>query len=65
MALQDDKLVLKRPKREAVSLQPLLRDVFSILGYTIRFTRDSNNGVSAMLFNKYVVRNFGFTKQRP
>ena len=64
VALQDDKLVLKRPRREAASLQPLLCDVFS-MGYTIRFTRDSNNRVSAMLFNWYGVRNFRFTKQRP
>ena len=64
MALQDDKLVLKRPRREAANLQPLLRDVFS-MGYTIRFTRDSNNRVSAMLFNWYGVRDFRFTKQTP
>jgi len=64
VALQDDKLVLKRPRREAVSLQPLLRDVFS-MGYTIRFTRDSKNRVSAMLFNWYGIRNFRFTKRTP
>ncbi|MEE9159699.1 MAG: serine hydrolase domain-containing protein [Gammaproteobacteria bacterium] len=65
VALQDDKLVLKRPRREAASLQPLLRDVFSMPGYTIRFTRDSNNRVFAMLFNSYAIRNFRFTKQTP
>ncbi len=64
VAVQDDKLVLKRPRREVASLQPLLRDVFS-MGYTIRFTRDSGNRVSAMLFNWYGVRNFSFTKQTP
>ncbi len=65
VALQDDKLVLKRPRRKAASLQPLLRDVFSMPGYTIHFTRDSNNRVFAMLFNSYAIRNFRFTKQTP
>lgn len=64
VALQGDKLVLKRPRRKAASLQPLLRDVFS-MGYTIRFSRDSSNRVSAMLFNWYGLRNFRFTKQTP
>ena len=65
VALQDGKLVLKRPRREAASLQSLLRDVFIMPGWTIRFGRESNNGVSAMLFNGYAIRNFRFTKQRP
>jgi len=64
VALQGDKLVLKRPRRKVASLQPLLRDVFS-MGYTIRFSRDSSNRVSAMLFSWYGVKNFRFTKQTP
>ena len=64
VAIQDDRLVLKRPRRDAASLRPLLLDVFGIPGYAIRFSRESNNEVSAMLFNG-AVRNFRFTKQTP
>ncbi len=64
VAIQDDRLVLKRPRRDAASLRPLLLDVFGIPGYSIRFSRESNNEVSAMLFNG-AVRNFRFTKQTP
>lgn len=66
VALQDDKLVLSRPRRKTGILEPTVRDLFSMPGWTIRFARDSNNRISGMLFNRrFGIRNFRFTKQTP
>jgi len=65
VALEDDKLVLKRLGVKPASLQPALRDVFSAPDWSLRFTRDANNQVTGVVLNNYRNRNFRFTKQTP
>ncbi len=65
VALEDDRLVLKRLGVKPAILQPALRDVFSAPGWSLRFTRDANNRVSGAVFNNYRNRNFRFTKKSP
>ncbi len=65
VALEDDKLVLKRLGVKPAILQPALRDVFSAPDWSLRFTRDANNQVTGVVLNNYRNRNYRFTKQTP
>jgi CubicO group peptidase (beta-lactamase class C family) len=61
--VRDGKLVLRRIKRKADTLEPRTRDVFSGEVGTIRFTRDSKHQITGFLLSTGRIRNFRFTRR--
>jgi len=65
VALEDNKLVLKRMKFQPVVLQAALRDVFMGSPWTVRFTRDPSGNVTGLVLNSVWNKNIRFTKRGP
>ncbi len=63
IVIEDGKLVLRRLKLEATTLEPLMRDVFTIPPGRIRFVRDTKGRVSGLAISTGRVLNLRFTKQ--
>jgi hypothetical protein len=61
--VENDKLVLRRLKLDRMTLDPLVRDTFSLPVGTIRFVRDATGRVSGLTLSTGRVLNFRFSKQ--
>jgi CubicO group peptidase (beta-lactamase class C family) len=63
LAVQDGKLTLTRKKYQPVTLTPVAKDVFTIVGSgSIRVTRDNQNRVNGFVLSRGRIKNFRFDK---
>ena len=63
IVLEDGKLSLVRLKHKPETLEPMVRDVFTVDTGTLRFTRDANQRISGFVLNAGRIQNFRFSKR--
>jgi CubicO group peptidase (beta-lactamase class C family) len=63
IVLEEGKLSLARLKHKPETLQPMVRDVFTVDTGTVRFTREANQHISGFVLNAGRIQNFRFSKR--